>query len=102
MVEEPSRKPNRRICNRVKGLWPASHLLEARQAVGQQKVDPLERATFVGREARRRRVTWQSLQDFRRSGGRKVDMDAEQFRGRLHALLLGDECAPVAALGDEA
>ena len=39
--------------------------------------------------------------DFGGHGGRHVGVDAEQFRRRLHAHLLGDGRAPVAALRHE-
>ena len=66
-----------------------------------KKIEPFERALLVGREAGRRGVTGERLPDFGRHGGRHVGVDAEQFRRRLHAHLLGDDRAPIAALRHE-
>ena len=46
-------------------------------------------------------VTGERLPDFGRYGGRHVGVDAEQLRRRLHAHLLRDGRAPIAALRHE-
>ena len=103
MVEEPGSEADRRIRDPVQGLRAVAHLLRVSESVGEEEVEPLERAALlVGQAGRRAVAVTQCLEDFWRDGGRHVGVNRHQLRRRDHAEDLGHQRAPVAALRGEA